>query len=99
MSNHEIRERDAKMWLLRRGDNLSLAQIAGIFGLSRENVRVRILLLDGKLCRGWKSTEAPFPGWYRRLRDAGALSRAVSSSAAYETFESTSPKAKRRTSQ
>lgn len=88
-----ILERDARIWIMRRGDGMTLKAIGLQVGLHPTTVSARVARLDVRLTRGWAGAGAD-PAWgVARLRAAGALaSRAWLRPRAYEAFESTDPK-------
>ncbi len=89
-----IRERDIRIWLLRRGDGLTLRAIGEMVNLHPETVRQRLSRLDYRVTTGWvRGARGGTPRWFKRLRVAGALAGPYGlRPPAYEAFESTDPK-------
>jgi hypothetical protein len=79
--------RDAQIWLLRRGDNLRLVEIGKLYGLSTENVRQRVQIMDRRITKASGKGLSPKQLW--RLRAANAITR--DSYMVYEAFNSTKP--------
>lgn len=71
LNKAEARERDVKIWLLRRGDNLSIRQIGAMANLSSWTVRKHLQITDRRVAL---SSLNPTSALFGRLLASNALS-------------------------
>jgi len=70
-----IEERRRLAWYLRYGAGWTLDAIGRELDRTSETVRTGIKIIEHRIYRSWRTNRLPtmLPGWWRRLRDAGAL--------------------------
>jgi hypothetical protein len=74
---YTLNERRRLAWYLRYGAGWTFVAIGKELSMTKQTVSVDVKIIERKIYRSWLNNKLPStqPGWWHRLRAAGALRR------------------------